>query len=59
MSVNPKSIHIDLKNPLIVKKYFVDLPTFEQPDGSRPFKDFDFKDPEGTRVMGSIASLKD
>ena len=59
VAVNPTSINIDQKNPFLVKKYFVDLPAFEMPDGSRPFKNFDFKDERGTRVMGSLARFKE
>ncbi len=59
VAVNPTSIHIDLKMSSIKStRKFVDLPTFEMPDGSRPFKNFDFKDKDGTRVMGSIWEIK-
>ena len=59
VSVNPISIHIDQKFPLIVKKHFIDLPSFELPDGSRPFKHYDYKDALGTRIMGSLSHLKE
>ena len=56
VAVNPKAIHVELKvNPYVIKKKFVDLPTFEMPDGSRPFKNFDFKDKSGTRVMFTLS----
>ena len=57
VSVNPRSIHVDAKSPFLVKNHFIDLPTFELPDGSRPFKDFDYKNPQGTRVMGMLTKL--
>ena len=59
VAVNPTSIYTDIKvNPYIIKMHSVELTTFELPDGTRPFKDFDFKDPNGTRVMGIQSQIK-
>ena len=43
--------------PCLLFDDFIDLPTFEMPDGTRPFKNFDFKDHQGTRVMGVLTQI--
>ena len=57
VAVNPTSIRVESKIPFMLKKQLIDLPTFEMPDGTKPFKNFDFKDPQGMRVMGVLTQI--
>ena len=58
VAANPITMHMERKYAQIVKEKVIHLPSFEMPDGSKPFKHFNYGNHE-TVIMAYLANLED